>query len=83
MLSVYQCASWDEALAIENANPFGNAAAIYTTNGGSAEYFTSRFRAVSFVNCMIVNSFFVGPFICRSLFLFFVLSCVSFRPCWA
>ena len=30
---------------IENSNPFGNAASIYTCNGGSAEWFTSRFQA--------------------------------------
>jgi acyl-CoA reductase-like NAD-dependent aldehyde dehydrogenase len=45
VLSIYQVASWDEAIEIENANPFGNAASIYTTNGGSADWFTSRFRA--------------------------------------
>jgi methylmalonic acid semialdehyde dehydrogenase len=45
VLSVYQVESWEEAIDIENANPFGNAASIYTTNGGNAEWFTSRFRA--------------------------------------
>eukprot|EP00546_Thalassionema_frauenfeldii_P009531 CAMPEP_0178908708 /NCGR_PEP_ID=MMETSP0786-20121207/8074_1 /TAXON_ID=186022 /ORGANISM="Thalassionema frauenfeldii, Strain CCMP 1798" /LENGTH=480 /DNA_ID=CAMNT_0020580643 /DNA_START=85 /DNA_END=1527 /DNA_ORIENTATION=- len=45
VLSVYQVASWKEAIDIENSNPFGNAAAIYTTNGGHADWFTSRFRA--------------------------------------
>ena len=45
VLSIYQVSSWEEAIAIENANPFGNAASIYTTNGGNAEWFTSRFRA--------------------------------------
>jgi acyl-CoA reductase-like NAD-dependent aldehyde dehydrogenase len=45
VLSVYVASSWEEAIAIENANPFGNAASIYTTNGGNAEWFLSRFRA--------------------------------------
>lgn len=45
VLSVYKCSTWDEAIAIENANPFGNAASIYTTNGGSADWFLTRFRA--------------------------------------
>ena len=45
VLSIYQCSSWEEAVEIENANPFGNAASIYTTNGANAEWFTSRFRA--------------------------------------
>lgn len=45
VLSVYEASSWEEAIEIENANPFGNAASIYTTNGGSADWFLSRFRA--------------------------------------
>jgi acyl-CoA reductase-like NAD-dependent aldehyde dehydrogenase len=45
VLSVYVCSSWEEAIAIENSNPFGNAASIYTTNGGNAEWFLSKFRA--------------------------------------
>jgi len=45
VLSVYVTSSWEEAISIENANPFGNAAAVYTTNGGNAEWFTSKFRA--------------------------------------
>lgn len=45
VLSVYVCESWEEAIEIENANPFGNAASIYTTNGANAEWFTTRFRA--------------------------------------
>eukprot|EP00804_Cyclotella_cryptica_P019452 CCRYP_006624-RA/>CCRYP_006624-RA protein AED:0.03 eAED:0.03 QI:221/1/1/1/0.66/0.5/4/1737/527 len=45
VLSVYHVDTWQEAIEIENSNPFGNAAAIYTTNGGSAEWFCSRFRA--------------------------------------
>ncbi len=45
VLSVYHVESWEEAIEIENNNPFGNAASVYTTNGGSADWFTSRFRA--------------------------------------
>ena len=45
VLSVYVCSSWEEALKIENSNPFGNAASVYTTNGGNAEWFLSKFRA--------------------------------------
>ncbi|GAX23865.1 hypothetical protein FisN_20Hh071 [Fistulifera solaris] len=51
-LSVYKCASWEEAMRIENANPFGNAACVYTTNGGHAEWFLERFRA-SMLGCNI------------------------------
>eukprot|EP00568_Trieres_chinensis_P004846 CAMPEP_0183293180 /NCGR_PEP_ID=MMETSP0160_2-20130417/1966_1 /TAXON_ID=2839 ORGANISM="Odontella Sinensis, Strain Grunow 1884" /NCGR_SAMPLE_ID=MMETSP0160_2 /ASSEMBLY_ACC=CAM_ASM_000250 /LENGTH=533 /DNA_ID=CAMNT_0025454255 /DNA_START=75 /DNA_END=1676 /DNA_ORIENTATION=+ len=45
VLSVYNVSSWSEAIAIENENPFGNAACVYTTNGGHAQWFVSRFRA--------------------------------------
>jgi malonate-semialdehyde dehydrogenase (acetylating)/methylmalonate-semialdehyde dehydrogenase len=45
VLSVYTCSSWEEALEIENSNEFGNAASVYTSNGGAAEWFTSKFRA--------------------------------------
>lgn len=45
VLSVIRVSSWDEALAIENSSDYGNAACIYTSVGGHADYFTSRFRA--------------------------------------
>eukprot|EP00550_Attheya_septentrionalis_P001264 CAMPEP_0198286000 /NCGR_PEP_ID=MMETSP1449-20131203/5191_1 /TAXON_ID=420275 /ORGANISM="Attheya septentrionalis, Strain CCMP2084" /LENGTH=541 /DNA_ID=CAMNT_0043983619 /DNA_START=67 /DNA_END=1692 /DNA_ORIENTATION=+ len=45
VLSILKVSSWAEAIAIENANPFGNAACIYTSQGGHADWFTSRFRA--------------------------------------
>lgn len=45
VLSVYICSSWEEAIEIENNNPFGNAASIYTTNGANADWFLERFRA--------------------------------------
>lgn len=45
VLSVIKVDTWDEAIAIENANPYGNAACIYTEKGANAEWFTNRFRA--------------------------------------
>ncbi|KAF9979310.1 hypothetical protein BGZ73_000004 [Actinomortierella ambigua] len=45
VLSILQVESADEALAFENANPYGNAACIYTGSGATAEYFTQRFSA--------------------------------------
>lgn len=45
VLSVIKVDSWDEAIAIENANPYGNAACIYTERGANANWFISRFRA--------------------------------------
>lgn len=45
VLSVLHVSSFDEALAIERASAFGNAASIYTSVGAHAEYFTTRFRA--------------------------------------
>ncbi len=45
VLSIIRVKSVDEALAIENANPYGNAAAVYTTNGAAADYCCRRFEA--------------------------------------
>lgn len=45
VLSILKVNTWQDAVAIENGNPFGNAACIYTTKGGSADWFTTRFRA--------------------------------------
>jgi len=45
VLSVLQVDSLDEALAIENASPFGNAASIYTTNGATAERYAAAANA--------------------------------------
>jgi malonate-semialdehyde dehydrogenase (acetylating) / methylmalonate-semialdehyde dehydrogenase len=45
VLSVVRVNTLDEAIAIENANPYGNAAAIYTTSGGTARYFSERASA--------------------------------------
>jgi malonate-semialdehyde dehydrogenase (acetylating) / methylmalonate-semialdehyde dehydrogenase len=45
VLSVIRVNSLEEALAIENANPYGNAAAIYTQSGGTARYFSNKASA--------------------------------------
>jgi malonate-semialdehyde dehydrogenase (acetylating)/methylmalonate-semialdehyde dehydrogenase len=45
VLSIIRTDSVDEAIAIENANPYGNAAAIFTSNGGTARYAVERFKA--------------------------------------
>lgn len=42
VISIMRTQTVDEALAIENANPYGNAAAVYTQNGGMARYVTAR-----------------------------------------
>lgn len=45
VLSVLQVDSLDEALAIENASPFGNAASIYTQSGATAERYAAEANA--------------------------------------
>jgi len=45
VLSIVEVATFDEAIAIENANPYGNAACIYTSVGQHADYFIERFQA--------------------------------------
>jgi len=45
VLSIYQCSNKEEAIEIENNNPYGNAACIYTTTGATAEWFIARFSA--------------------------------------
>ena len=45
VLSIYHCDSWKEAIHIEHISPYGNAASIYTTNGGHAQYFLSQLKA--------------------------------------
>lgn len=44
-LTIIRCKTLDEAIEIENANPYGNAAAIYTSSGKAAQLFTSRAKA--------------------------------------
>ncbi len=39
VLSVLRVESLDEALRIENASPYGNAASLYTSSGAAARYF--------------------------------------------
>ena len=45
VLSVLRVGSLDEALKIENASPYGNAAAIYTGSGAAARYFEQHASA--------------------------------------
>ena len=45
VLSVMHVDTVEEALAIENANPYGNAASIYTSSGATARYFEDRASA--------------------------------------
>ena len=42
VLAILRARDLDEAVAIENASPFGNAAAIYTRDGGAARDFAAR-----------------------------------------
>ncbi len=45
VISILRVATVDEALAIENANPYGNAASVFTQNGGAARYIIDRANA--------------------------------------
>lgn len=45
VLTVLRVDSLDAALEIENANPYGNAASIYTSSGSTARYFQERASA--------------------------------------
>jgi malonate-semialdehyde dehydrogenase (acetylating)/methylmalonate-semialdehyde dehydrogenase len=45
VLTIVRCDTLEEALAIENANPHGNAAAVYTSSGGVAQRFVERASA--------------------------------------
>ncbi|HSQ45035.1 MAG TPA: CoA-acylating methylmalonate-semialdehyde dehydrogenase [Ginsengibacter sp.] len=42
VISIMRAKNVDEALAIENANPYGNAASVFTQNGGMARYIIER-----------------------------------------
>ena len=42
VLAIVRTADVDEALGIENASPYGNAAAVFTESGGLARYVTER-----------------------------------------
>lgn len=45
VLAIIRAKTVDEAIAMENANAYGNAAVVYTSNGGTAEYCIARFSA--------------------------------------
>jgi malonate-semialdehyde dehydrogenase (acetylating)/methylmalonate-semialdehyde dehydrogenase len=45
VLAIVRAGDVDEALAIENASPYGNAAAVFTESGGLARYVTERASA--------------------------------------
>jgi malonate-semialdehyde dehydrogenase (acetylating)/methylmalonate-semialdehyde dehydrogenase len=45
VISIMRTDTLDEALAIENANPYGNAASVFTQNGGAARYVIDKASA--------------------------------------
>src|SRR6266705_6107834 len=45
VISIIRTKTVDEALAIENANPYGNAASVFTQNGGMARYVIDKSSA--------------------------------------
>ncbi|MCW3094216.1 MAG: mmsA [Ferruginibacter sp.] len=45
VISIMRTATVDEALAIENGNPYGNAASVFTQNGAMARYIIERASA--------------------------------------
>ncbi|MBD0352369.1 MAG: CoA-acylating methylmalonate-semialdehyde dehydrogenase, partial [Flavisolibacter sp.] len=45
VISIMRAKTVDEALSIENANPYGNAASVFTQNGGVARYIMERASA--------------------------------------
>ena len=45
VLSILRTDTVDEAIAIENANPYGNAASVFTQNGGYAKYVIEKASA--------------------------------------
>ncbi|MFZ9388651.1 MAG: CoA-acylating methylmalonate-semialdehyde dehydrogenase [Chitinophagaceae bacterium] len=45
VISIMRTKTVDEALAIENANPYGNAASVFTQSGGLARYIIDRASA--------------------------------------
>jgi len=76
LLSIFCVRTATEAMKIENASPFGNAACIYTTNGATAEWFTGRFRSAMLgVNVGIPGKYFalisLRPFISKLNFSWF------------
>jgi len=45
VISIIRTNTVDEALSIENANPYGNAASVFTQNGGMARYIIEKASA--------------------------------------
>ncbi|MDH3529099.1 MAG: aldehyde dehydrogenase family protein, partial [Acidobacteriota bacterium] len=45
VISIMRTDTVDEAIAIENANPYGNASSVYTNDGGMARYVMERASA--------------------------------------
>jgi malonate-semialdehyde dehydrogenase (acetylating) / methylmalonate-semialdehyde dehydrogenase len=45
VIAIIRSKTIDEALAIENANPYGNAASVFTQNGGAARYVIEKASA--------------------------------------
>ncbi|OYU84340.1 MAG: methylmalonate-semialdehyde dehydrogenase (CoA acylating) [Flavobacterium sp. BFFFF2] len=45
VISIIRTATIDEALKIENTNPYGNAASVFTQNGGAARYIIEKASA--------------------------------------
>lgn len=45
VISIMRTETLDEAIAIENANPYGNAASVFTQNGGYARYVMEKASA--------------------------------------
>lgn len=45
VLAIMRVTTLDEALTIENANPYGNAASVFTQSGGAARYVIERASA--------------------------------------
>jgi malonate-semialdehyde dehydrogenase (acetylating) / methylmalonate-semialdehyde dehydrogenase len=45
VISIMRTSTLDEAIAIENANPYGNAAAVFTQSGAAAKYVIERASA--------------------------------------
>jgi malonate-semialdehyde dehydrogenase (acetylating)/methylmalonate-semialdehyde dehydrogenase len=45
VLAIVRTKNVDEAVAVENASPYGNAASVYTESGGMAKYVASKVHA--------------------------------------
>jgi acyl-CoA reductase-like NAD-dependent aldehyde dehydrogenase len=52
---VAQVATLDEAIAVVNANPYGNGAAIFTRSGAAARKFQTEAEAGQVGPCLVVN----------------------------